>query len=205
MSEKEKYIGERRMRTVGTDFKTREEGEQPIIEGYFAVFDSIYKIGEQMTESIQQGAFTSSLGNDVRALTNHDTTLVLGRTKANTLELREDEHGLWGKITVNPKDSEAMNLYERVKRGDVDQCSFGFDIKSERTDFSENGSVHWTIEDVELYEVSCCTFPAYESTEIVARTNERKELIKRKNEAWKTQMKARLSNGTQSVDVTQEN
>lgn len=205
MEEKNKYIGQRRMNTVGTDFITREDSEQPTIEGYFAVFDSIYRIGENMTESIQQGAFSSSLANDVRALTNHDTTLVLGRTKANTLELKEDEHGLWGKITVNPKDSEAMNLYERVKRGDVDQCSFGFDIRSERTDFSENGSVHWTIEDIDLYEVSCCTFPAYEETGIVARSNERKEIIKRKNEAWKTQMKERLTNGTESTNASQKN
>lgn len=206
MEDKNKYIGERRMRTIGTDFKTREDGEELAIEGYFAVFNSNYDIGEGMSESIAPGAFASSIANDVRALTNHDTTLVLGRTKAGTLKIEEDSHGLWGKVTINPNDTDAMNLYERVKRGDVDQCSFGFDIKSEETDFRDDGSVHWTIKDIELYEVSCCTFPAYQETSVsVSRAAQRDEIIKRKNEAWKEQMKARLSNGTESVDAEKEN
>lgn len=175
----------RQLRTVGTKFETREDGENLSIEGYFAVFDSVYEIGPGMSESIAPGAFSKTLSGDIRALINHDTTLVLGRTKANTLELREDNHGLWGHIDVNPNDTDAMNLYERVKRGDVDQCSFGFDILSEETDFRDDGSVHWTIKEVELYEVSPCTFPAYEETNISARAKEREDLLKRKNEAWK--------------------
>lgn len=70
----------------------------------------------------------------VRALIDHETRLVLGRSKAGTLELREDSHGLWGKIRINPNDTDAMNLYNRVKRGDVDQCSFGFNIVKEDTE-----------------------------------------------------------------------
>lgn len=175
----------RQLRTVGTKFETREDGENLSIEGYFAVFNSIYEIAPGMSESIALGAFTKTLSGDIRALINHDTTLVLGRTKANTLQLREDSHGLWGHIDINPNDTDAMNLYERVKRGDVDQCSFGFDILSEETDFRDDGSVHWTIKEVELYEVSPCTFPAYEETNISARTKEREDLLKRKNEAWK--------------------
>lgn len=175
----------RQLRTVGTKFETREDGENLSIEGYFAVFNSIYEIGLGMSESVAQGAFSKTLSGDIRALINHDTTLVLGRTKANTLQLREDNHGLWGHIDINPNDTDAMNLYERVKRGDVDQCSFGFDILNEETDFRDDGSVHWTIKEVELYEVSPCTFPAYEETNISARAKEREDLIKRKNEAWK--------------------
>lgn len=185
-------MGKRTMRTIGTEFKTRDDGEAPAIEGYFSVFNSIYEIAPGMTESVAPGAFTNSLSNDVRALTNHDTTLVLGRTKAHTLELREDAHGLWGHIDINPNDADAMNLYERVKRGDVDQCSFGFDIRSEDTDIREDGSVHWTIRDVELYEVSCCTFPAYEETNISARNAERENILKRKRETWKTEMLKKL-------------
>lgn len=175
----------RQLRTVGTKFETREDGENLSIEGYFAVFNSIYEIVPGMSESIAPGAFSKTLSGDIRALINHDTTLVLGRTKANTLQLREDNHGLWGHIDINPNDTDAMNLYERVKRGDVDQCSFGFDILSEETDFRDDGSVHWTIKEVELYEVSPCTFPAYEETNISARAKEREDLLKRKNEAWK--------------------
>lgn len=180
------------MRTASTQFNTRDDNGNLAIEGYFAVFDSVYQIGPDMSESIAQGAFDNTLSGDIRALINHDTTLVLGRTKANTLQLRADNHGLWGHIDINPNDSDAMNLYNRVQRGDVDQCSFGFDILNEETDFREDGSVHWTIKEVRLYEVSPCTFPAYEETHINARTNERNELVKRRNEAWKEKMLKKL-------------
>lgn len=196
---------ERRMKTIGTEFQTREDGDALRIEGYFAVFNSNYDMGDGMSESIERGAFTSSLSNDVRALTNHDTTLVLGRTKAHTLELREDDYGLWGSVIINPKDADAMNTYERVRRGDVDQCSFGFEVREEETDFHENGDVHWTLKDVNLHEISVCTFPAYEATSISARTAQRDELKKRKVEAWKNNMKERLRNGSESTDAEKEN
>lgn len=185
-------IGSRQMRTVGTNFVTREDSGDLIIEGYFAVFDSNYEIAPGMSESIAPGAFQNSLANDVRALTNHDTTLVLGRTKAHTLEISEDSRGLFGRIKINPNDQDAMNLYERVKRGDVDQCSFGFDIVSEDTEYLENGGMHWTIKDVILYEVSCCTFPAYEETSISARSAQRDEAMKRKRHAWTANMLSKL-------------
>ena len=175
----------RTVRTAPTEFTARADGEVLAIEGYFAVFDSVYEIAQGMTETVARGAFSNSMGNDVRALINHDTTLVLGRTKAGTLQLREDEHGLWGRIEINPNDSDAMILYSRVQRGDVDQCSFGFDILKEDTEVKEDGSIKWTIEDVYLYEVSPCTFPAYTETSIAARSAQRDEIIKRQNEAWR--------------------
>ena len=191
----------RQLNAITTEFKTREDGETPIIEGYFAVFNSNYEIFPGATESIAPGAFTEALGGDVRALINHDTTLVLGRNKANTLELREDSHGLWGSIRINPKDSAAMDLYERVSRGDVDGCSIGFDIAEEKTEFLENGDMHWTIEKISpLYEVSCCTFPAYKETNIQARAEQRSEYIKRQKQAWQMKMKERLANGVESID-----
>lgn len=191
----------RQVRSVPTEFQTREDGENLSIEGYFAVFDSNYEIAPGMSESIAQGAFSRTISGDIRALINHDTTLVLGRTKANTLQLREDAHGLWGHIDINPNDGDAMNLYERVKRGDVDQCSFGFDIRSEDTDINEDGSVHWTIKDVDLFEVSCCTFPAYETTNISARTAQRDDIRKREMQAWREKMKGVL-HGTEGTDAS---
>ena len=185
----------RQLRTISSEFNTRDDGGNLSIEGYFAVFGSVYEIAPGMSESIAPGAFDKTLSGDIRALINHDTTLVLGRTKAGTLNLRTDNRGLWGHIDVNPNDSDAMNLYERVKRGDVDQCSFGFDIIDEETEFREDGSIHWTIKEVELYEVSPCTFPAYEETSIAARAKERDDLLKRKNEAWKEKMLKKLKGG----------
>lgn len=183
---------ERQLRSIPAKFETREEDGKKSIEGYFAVFNSNYEIGPGMSESIAPGAFSDSVSGDIRALINHDTTLVLGRTKAHTLTLREDEHGLWGRVDINPNDSDAMNLYERVTRGDVDGCSIGFDIKEEETEFRDDGSVHWTIRDVELYEVSACTFPAYTETNISARERQLGEIKKRSLEAWKETTKERL-------------
>ena len=182
----------RQTRSVSTEFKTRSEGDDRYIEGYFVVFNSIYEICDGATESIAPGAFDNTLSDDIRALVNHDSTLVLGRTAAHTLELTQDERGLFGRIKINPNDSDAMNLYARVQRGDVSQCSFGFDISSEETDFQDDGSVHWTITDVKLYEVSCCTFPAYEATSINARKRDYEELRAKQTDAWRAKMLNRL-------------
>lgn len=194
----------RQVRSAPTEFQTREDGNNLSIEGYFAVFNSNYDIAPGLSESIAPGAFTSSMSGDIRALINHDTTLVLGRTKAGTLTLREDTHGLWGHVDINPNDVDAMNLYERVKRGDVDQCSIGFDIRSEDTDIGEDGSIHWTLKDVDLWEVSCCTFPAYQETNIAARANERDTILKRQAEAWREKMKGALHHGIKSTDASEE-
>lgn len=184
----------RQMRTADAEFITREgtDSSNPCIEGYFAVFNSNYDLGYGMSESIARGAFDGTISDDVRALINHDTTLVLGRTSAHTLELRQDEHGLWGHIDINPNDTDAMNLYARVQRGDVTQCSFGFDILDEETEFRGEDEVHWTIKAVKLYEVSCCTFPAYQETSISARQADLEEIKKRSLEAWKEKMKNKL-------------
>ena len=183
----------RQVRSIASPFKTRDDGDGRLfIEGYFAVYNSIYEIAPGMTESIAPGAFSKTISGDIRALVNHDTTLVLGRTAAHTLQLREDEHGLWGSVEINPNDRDAMNLYERVRRGDVDGCSFGFDIVSQETDFRDDGSVHWTITEVILYEVSCCTFPAYEETNITARAKERDAIKQRELEVWREAQKERL-------------
>lgn len=194
----------RQVRSVASAFQTREDGGSLAIEGYFAVFNSNYEIAPGMSESIAPGAFSNTLSGDVRALINHDTTLVLGRTKAGTLKLQEDSHGLWGHIDINPNDGDAMNLYERVKRGDVDQCSFGFEIVSENTEVFENGDVHWTITEVNLFEVSCCTFPAYEETNISARSRDLEEAQKAKAKAWREKWKGALKNGIESLNASKE-
>lgn len=185
---------ERQTRGGLTKFETREENGEKRIEGYFAVFDSNYDLWDGATESIGRNAFDGALGDDIRALIDHETRLVLGRTTVGTLTLRVDEHGLWGSIRINEADSDAMNLYARVQRGDVSQCSFGFDILQERTDVnSDTGAVHWTIEKVKLYEVSCVTFPAYKETAIQARAEEYRDIKKRENERWKSAQKERLT------------
>lgn len=181
-------------RSLQTELKTRAESDSQdmFVEGYFAVFNRQTELWPGAFEEIALGAFDKTLGNDIRALTNHETVLVLGRNKSGTLELKADSHGLWGRVKINPNDSDAVNLYERVKRGDVDQCSFGFNITSEVTDWRDDGTVKWTINEIDLHEVSVCTFPAYEDTGVQARKSEvaqhrEKQLLQRKQN-----LKARL-------------
>lgn len=182
----------RSLRPNKTQFQTRDDGDKFVIEGYFAVFNSNYDIFDGLSESIAPEAFDNTLNNDIRALINHDTTLVVGRTKAGTLELRTDNFGLFGRISINPKDLDAVNAYERVKRGDVDQCSIGFNIIREESEVRPDGAVHWTIRELELFEVSICTFPAYEETEIQARSKQAVDVKARQLDALKESMKKKL-------------
>jgi HK97 family phage prohead protease len=188
---------QRQVRCVAQQFQTRSANDDLFIEGYFSVFNSEYPLWEGASEIVKPGAFTNSVSGDVRALINHDSSLVLGRTKAGTLALRQDERGLWGSIRINRDDVDAMNLYARVQRGDVDQCSFGFDIKRETFVDLGGGKCRWEIEEVDpLYEVSVCTFPAYTETSVSARKQDLAEIEKRRAEAWRSNMKKKLG-GTQ--------
>ena len=191
------------------DIKTRSENDDLTVEGYFAVYGDIYNVWEGATESIAPGAFNESISGDVRALYNHDDSLILGRTSAGTLELKDDSHGLWGRIKINRNDTDAMNAYERIKRGDVTGCSFGFNIESEETEYRDDGTVHWTITKVNpLYEVSPCVFPAYGATNVSARGAELDEMKKRKLELRKQEILKRIrgeNDGNQSTDAEEEN
>lgn len=185
-------------------FSTRAEDGNLYIEGYFAVFGSEYRMWENAIETIDEDAFDDTLDGDIRALVNHDSTLVLGRTTAGTLALQVDHVGLWGSIMINQADQDAVNLYERVRRGDVSQCSFGFDIVDQSTEVMENGTTVWKLNKVKLYEVSVVTFPAYEDTAVIARKKDYDELHRRKKEQWRAKMLARLkgeNNGTKNLDA----
>ena len=162
----------RQYRCIPAKMLVRSDSGGPVIACHFAVFNTPTELWPGCIEQIAPGAFASSLGLDVRGLINHETRLVLGRTLAGTLSLREDEIGLYGEIKINEHDSDAMNLYARVQRGDVSQCSFGFDIVAEDYVVSPDGQTcTWTIRDVRLWEVSVVTFPAYEATSAIARAS----------------------------------
>lgn len=186
----------RQLRSTPQQFRTHDDGDDLIIEGYFAVFDSPYVLWDGATEIVKPGAFAGCLSGDIRALIDHDTRLVIGRTKAGTLTLREDARGLYGTIKINRDDADAMSLYARVQRGDVDQCSFGFDIEEETFVDLGGGQCRWEINKVNpLYEVSVVTYPAYEETAVKARHADLAEIQRRQAEAWKTKMINRLTGG----------
>ena len=180
---------------------TREAGDgRRYLSGYFAVFNSPYEVFSGWVETIAPGAFARYLseGGGTKALWNHDTDIVLGSTAAGTLTLREDETGLYGEIEINNADTDALNVYARIVRGDVEGCSFGFDIARQDEWWDDEGVYHTVIREVDpLYEVSPCTFPAYSETSISARARDTLDRArgKRRN-AWRTEMHKRLKGET---------
>lgn len=195
---------QKHIRNLGVDLQTRadEQSDKKVIEGYFAVFNSETELFAGAYEEIAPGAFDNTLSNDIRALINHDTAFVLGRNKSNTLDLKVDSRGLWGSIEINENDSDAVNLYERVKRGDVDSCSFGFDILKEDTDYRDDGSIKWTIKEIDLHEVSIVTFPAYDDTSVQARMKEAEKLQERSVDKRKHELKERLNNVIKTIKTS---
>jgi hypothetical protein len=180
---------ERRFRSVQpTQLRAEETDGKRTIETYFAVFGDVYEMWPGATESFDAHAFDGALSADVRCLNNHDPSKVLGRTKAGTLLLSIDNYGLKGIVEINERDQDAMNLYARVQRGDVSQCSVGFDILREDYRINPDGTQHWTILEVKLYEGSIVTFPAYEKTEAVARSLRMAQSF----EFWRKNMKERM-------------
>lgn len=191
-------------RSILSNLEVRAENDELILEGYFSVFNVETELWPGAYEEIAPEAFDNTLGNDIRALANHDPSVVLGRNKANTLELKPDSHGLWGKIRINPNDSDAKNLYERVKRGDVSGNSFGFNILRETVDFRDDGTVKWRIEEIDLHEVSVVTFPQYPETTVQARQKELEQHRQRMMDQKKTAIKERLKN-VKTAYSTKEN
>lgn len=193
---------ERRVIQTKEAFKTREEDGKRFIEGYFSVFNQPYEVFPGWIEEIAPGAFSRTLreGKDVKVLWNHNSDIVLGSTQNRTATLREDDIGLFGSDEINEEDQDAKNGYARVSRGDVRGCSFGFDIRSMEERWDDDGTYRTRITDVELYEVSPCTFPAYSQTSISARNKEVFEDAKKrfdeaqeqKRKEWRENMKKRM-------------
>ena len=117
---------------------------------------------------------------------------MLGSTANQTAELREDGAGLWGRVLINEKDQDSVNGHARVERGDVTGCSFGFRILRQEERWDDDGTYRTRIQEVELYEVSPCVFPAYAGTDISARSAGDAEAAKIYTKKWRERMLARL-------------
>jgi len=147
----------------------QREGERPQILGHAAVFEQLSEDLGGFREQIAPGAFARAVReDDVRALWQHDDRYVLGRTRSGTLSLAEDEEGL--AVDITPPDTQwARDFTESIRRGDVDQMSFGFLARRDVWVEDEQGEVIRTLLDVQLFDVSPVTFPAYPQTSVEAR------------------------------------
>ena len=188
-------------RDYQASFITREDGDKKYIEGYFVRFDDKYELWGDCYETIAPNAFDETLNKDIVSLWNHDSNYPLGRTTNGTLTLRVDNSGLFGKVEINENDSFAKDAYERIKRGDVKQCSFGFRILSEEYIQHDNGETEYRITKVDLWEVSPVTFPAYKSTTISARKEDLKARQERHLETMKNKSKERIDNIVKGIET----
>ena len=176
-------------RALSAPLEVRADGQT--VAGYAAVFNSETDIGGMFREKIAPGAFRPSLNGDVRALWNHDSSNVIGRTKAGTLRLAEDSKGLAVEIDL-PDTQVGRDLRENMRLGNVDGMSFGFRVTKQQWDETGDIPVR-TIEEVELFEVSAVTFPAYEATEIALRSLDKQRDEREKKEHNAAAAKARIA------------
>lgn len=156
--------------------ETREaEGKRTLI-GYASVFNQDATIGDYFVERVAPGAFDGTLGGDIRALIDHDTGRVIGRTKSGTLRLAADSHGLRIEVDV-PDTADGRDLWTLVERGDISGMSIGFQVTKDMWDETGDMPVR-TVMGINLFEVSAVAFPAFDGTEIGVRSleNAREEL-----------------------------
>ncbi|MGN6144429.1 MAG: HK97 family phage prohead protease [Mesorhizobium sp.] len=168
-------------RRGGIPAEIRADDEGVKVAGYAAVFNQEADIGGYFREVILPGAFRKALGsNDVPFLINHDG-LPLARTRSGTLKLTEDSHGLKIETDLDANDPDVMRIVPKMKRGDLDKMSFAFRATVQRWDDTQDPPLR-TVEEVELFDVSIVTDPAYDGTEIGLRS-----LAKHREQAKRSQ------------------
>ena len=191
------------MRTRRADFHTREaEDGGQVVEGYFVVFEQPYYVDDFCEEIVCRGAIDAATDtSDVRALIDHDSRLVLGRANeiVNTLYWSIDDTGVFATIQINELDTDAVNLHARTQRGDVDQASFGFDEDNVEYVDLPDGRVQRRIRHIsKLWELSVCTFPAYEQTFVSARARCEADIRRERTRIQKEKLKRRFYHAPQN-------
>lgn len=164
-------------RTIKTEIRMDlAQSEKPVMRGVAAVFNSMSEDLGGFREQIAPGAFKSALVNgDVRALFNHEPNLILGRSTSGTLRLSETDQGLEFECDL-PDTSYARDLSSCMKRGDINQCSFGFNVDSGGDTWQKDAAGQWTrtIHVVSrLFDISAVTYPAYQDTACAMRSLEK--------------------------------
>lgn len=191
------------MRTRRADFHTREaEDGGHVVEGYFVVFEQPYYVDDFSEEIVCRGAIDAATDTSyVRALIDHDSRLVLGRANdnVNTLSWSIDDTGVFATIQINELDTDAVNLHARAQRGDVDQASFGFDEDDVEYVDLPDGRVQRRIRHIsKLWELSVCTFPAYEQTFVSARARCEADIRRERTRIQKEKLKRRFYHAPQN-------
>ena len=154
------------------ELRVHDDGDGPVIAGYAAVFDSLSEEIFGFRERVLPGAFTNTLKGkpDVRALIDHDSSKILGRTTAGTVTIKEDDRGLAVRITP-PDTTAGVDVLKSIRRGDIDQMSFAFQTVTDQWHTEDEEEIRELVE-VRLFDVSVVTFPAYPDTSVSVRSND---------------------------------
>lgn len=180
---------ERRSLVAAPELREGDKGKT--IAGYAAVFNEETDIGGAFREIIAPGAFKGTLDRDIRALVDHDSGRVIGRSKAGTLRLNEDSHGLAVEVDL-PDTTDGRDLAVSLSRGDISGMSFGFRVTHDEWDETKEIPTR-TIRAVELFEVSAVAFPAYDGTELALRSLNEAKGEREKAEHNAAQARARIA------------
>ena len=162
--------GQIERRTFAVELRAGGDDAAKLITGHGAVFNQEAEIWDGIYEVVRSGAFAKTIQEaDVRALFNHDPNFVLGRNKAGTLRLSEDEIGL--RYDIDPPDTTwANDLYTSIKRGDITQSSYAFLPVKESWTQRDDGSELRELLEVRLFDVSPVTYPAFVGADTQARS-----------------------------------
>jgi len=171
-------VERRTLEASGIEFRAAQEGKPAMVHGYAALFNTPSRLlrdsqGKAYVEVIKPGAFDGLLEGDVRCLVNHEPSLVLGRTTAGTLRLSVDERGLAYECDL-PDTACAKDLAVSLKRGDVTQSSFAFNVAAGGAVVRREGGqiIREVRKCSRLTDVSVVTYPAYDDTEASCRSVE---------------------------------
>lgn len=162
-----RFVPAREMR-VASDAAVRK------LVGHASVFNSASEDLGGFTEIIAPGAFKDAIPrSDIRSLFNHNPNYVLGRMKAGTLSVSEDEIGLYTETTP-PDTSFARDLLVSIDRGDIDQMSFAFRVAKNGDEwvFTDEKVTRTITKFEELMDVSPVTYPAYTDTSVAVRSRD---------------------------------
>lgn len=174
-----------------TTFECRAAGDTGnTLVGYAAMFDSP-SVDMGFTEYVARGAFAKTLkdGADVRLLIDHEGA-PLARTRSGTLRLSEDDRGLRVEADLDPSNPLAQTVLSALRRGDMNQMSFAF--RTIKDSWSKDGRTR-ELREVQLYDVSVVTFPAYEATVAEVRGHSDATLTKSESRAKLRKAQARLA------------
>jgi len=169
MNKEEKKIKEVRLRELRA--VDNEEPEKMIVEGYAVVFDEPTNLGGYI-EVIERGALDNCDMSDVCLKYNHEETfLIMARTRNKSLQLEVDEHGL--KIRAELIDTQSnRDIYKSVQAGLLDKMSFAFIVSDANWDTVDGEDVRRITGIAKLFDVSIVDVPAYDQTEVYARSKE---------------------------------